>query len=233
MLGFIESALVFLAGLLVRFALMALVVAVFAIPILFALKTWGSLTALWRRAHGVREVAGLPWRSGLRYARSHTWLAGTGDAVRVGLDGLAQRLLGEVRQVVLPPLGLEVHEGEVVAAVGIDGRRAPIVSPISGRVTAVNEKLRSDPSRTSRDPYLSGWLYSVTPVDRRWEQLPSGEPARQWFRGEAERLHRLLEGHLGLAAADGGEFLLPPASSLPDAEWQAAVEAFLKPVTTG
>lgn len=229
MLGFIESALVFLAGLLVRFALLALVVAVFAVPILLALRAWGGLAAIWRRAHGVREVAGLFWRSGLRYARSHTWLAGSGDAVRVGLDGLAQRLLGEVRQVDLPALGLQVHEGEVVATLGSNGRRATIVSPISGRVTAVNDKLRSDPSRASRDPYLSGWLFAVAPADSRWEALPSDEPARKWFRGEAERLHRLLEGHLGLAAADGGEFLLPPASSLPDSEWQALTETFLRP----
>jgi len=65
MTGFLESALVFLAGLLARLALMVLVMAVFAVPLLLALKTWGGATALWQRAHGLRRVAGLVWRSQL------------------------------------------------------------------------------------------------------------------------------------------------------------------------
>lgn len=227
MTGFLESALVFLAGLLARLALMILVMAVFAVPILLALKTWGGATAVWQRAHGLRRVAGLAWRSGLRYAPGHTWVQANGR-LRVGLDGLAQRILGEASEVMLPPEGLEVHTGEVVATISCGERRAPIVSPVNGRVAAVNRTLLEDPARATRDPYRAGWLFSVWPADRSWESLPSGEAARQWFRGEAERLHRLLEGHLGLAAADGGELLLPPASALPDAEWRAVTDAFLK-----
>ncbi len=227
MTGFVESALVFLAGLLLRFALLILVVAAFAVPILLALKAWGGAGVLWQRAHGVQKVSGLPWRSAIRYARSHAWLAGRGGAVRVGLDSLAQRLIGPAGQLGLPAVGREVREGEVVGTIGSQGRRVNLVAPIGGRVTAVNHRLGSDPSRVSRDPYLSGWLYALTPSDRRWETLPSGEPARRWFQAEADRLQRAVEQKLGLAAADGGELLLPPAWSLPEAEWQSLAETFL------
>ncbi len=228
MTGALETASVFLAGLLVRFALLILLAAAFAVPILLALRAWVGAKAAWQRAHGVRSLAGLPWRSSVRYTPNHSWLADRGESVRVGLDGLAQWLLGPLRQVALPAVGVEVREGEAIGTVVSQQRQATLVAPISGRVTAVNRKLAFDPSRAAGDPYLSGWLYAVTPGDRRWEALPSGEPARQWFRAEAERLHQLLDQKLGLAAADGGELLLPQASSLPEAEWRSLARAFLR-----
>ncbi len=229
MLGFFESAVVFLAGLAVRLLLLALVVAALAVPILLAFEAWGGLRALMRRFRGIQEVGGLPWRSGPRYAPTHTWIAGEDRRVKVGLDGLAEHLVPTVQDIQLPAAGDTVRQGDVVARISSGTRRLAIVSPVSGRVSAVNLALAEDPAAILRDPYVGGWLFSVEPSDRRWEALPRGPEARDWFRRETERLHRLLESHLGIAAADGGEMIVPPASSLSDVQWEALTAEFLQP----
>jgi hypothetical protein len=59
-------------------------------------------------------------------------------------------------------------------------------------------------------------------------RLLYGERARSWLREEGARLAQFLETELGVAAADGGEFLFPAPSFLSDAQWEALTGAFLK-----
>ena len=173
-------------------------------------------------------MGGLTWRSGLYYAGSHTWLKRErhGSAVRVGLDGLAQHILPEVRAVNLPRPGTRVYQGEPVPEVRCGERRARISSPVEGVVTRVNPALRGDPSLVEREPYAAGWLFALAPADLLYTALPTGGSTREWFRRESTRLGRFLERDLGLAAADGGELLLPAASALRDEQWEALTRSF-------
>lgn len=232
MTGFMDvliTAGVFALGLLIRLALVVLVVAVIAAPVLLALEAGRRFAQLRRRLMGLGEVAGLQWRSGLHYARGHTWLKREGPrSVRIGVDGLVQRLLHGVRQVVLPVPGTSVRRGERLAEIVADGRSIPVVAPLDGRVSRVNASVARRPLLVEQDPYVRGWLVAIEPDQPGLERFPRDQPARDWLRSEGLRLARFFEHDLGVAAADGGEFAVPPVTALSDERFRALAEAFLR-----
>ena len=227
LMEFLEGAGVFVVGLLFRLLIGVAAVLAVALPILGVLAAWRGLTRLRARVVGPREVGGLPWREGLYHAPGHTWLRARGRKVTVGVDGLVQRLVADVRGLDLPGVGARLRRGEVAARIRCGEREAPIVSPLEGTVTRVNEDAVHDPTLLLRDPYGRGWLYTLEAAGDECVRLPHGEPAREWFRQEGARLVRLLEGDLGLASADGGGLVRPVPSPIAEAHWPALVDAFL------
>lgn len=222
------TAGVFVLGLLIRLALVVLVVAVIAAPVLLALEAGRRFALVRRRLMGLGEVAGLQWRSGVHYAAGHTWLKREGPgSVRIGVDGLVQRLLHGVRQVALPAVGETVRRGQKLAEIVTDGRSLAIQAPVDGRVTRVNESVARRPLLVEQDPYVRGWLVALEPAGGGVDELPRNQPARDWMRGEGLRLARFFEQDLGVAAADGGEFVVPPVTALSDERFAALHQAFL------
>lgn len=100
-------------------------------------------------------------------------------------------------------------------------------APVAGTVAPVNDRLERQPSILHADPYRRAWLVDLEPDERDYEDLPSGEEARRWLAIEDARLTDFFERQLGIAAADGGEVLLPPHALLTHEQWQAARTAFL------
>ena len=228
LMEFLEGAGILVVGVLVRLLIGAAAVVAVALPILAVLTAWRGLVRLRARFFSPREVGGLPWREGLYHAPGHTWLRrGRGGKVTVGIDGLVQRLVANVRGVELPGVGARLHRGEVAARIRCGEREAPIVSPVEGTVTRVNEDAVHDPTLLLRDPYGRGWLYAMEAAGDDCARLSHGKPAREWFRQEGARLLRLLEGDLGLAAADGGELVRPVPAAVAEAHWPALADAFL------
>jgi hypothetical protein len=80
-----------------------------------------------------------------------------------------------------------------------------------------------------KQTYSAGWLFAVETADQRWSTLPTGDAACKWLRDEESRLTRRLEMQLGVAAADGGEFVAPPHTFLSRDEWHSLARAFLAP----
>jgi glycine cleavage system H protein len=228
LLEFLEGAGIVVVGLLARLLIGALAILAVALPIMVVLIAWRGLVRLHARVLGPHEVGGLPWREGLYHAPGHTWIRrGRGGKVTVGIDGLVQRLVADVRRLELPSVGARLNPGEVAARIGCGEREAPIVSPLEGTVTRVNEDAVHDPTLLLRDPYGRGWLYTMEAAGDECARLPHGAPAREWFRQEGARLLHLLEGDLGLAAADGGELARPVPSAIAAAHWPALADAFL------
>ena len=78
-------------------------------------------------------VAGYQLPESLHYHPGHTWASvQDGDTVAVGMDDFARRLLGPARAVALPEVGTWIEEGEPLFSVGVDGRTARLVAPVTG-----------------------------------------------------------------------------------------------------
>jgi glycine cleavage system H lipoate-binding protein len=224
----LESGAVLVAGLAIRVALLALVLAVLSVPVFLILTGTKGVDALRRRLEGVRRVGHLLWSGHVYYGPGHTWARQTGrQRVQVGLDDLAQRLFQAPAGLKLPGVGTVVRAGEPAAEIRTPGRRAQIVSPVNGKVTRVNEAVREDSSLLHRDPYARGWLFTVAPSDASFEKLPTGDHAKHWLWDEEQRLSRFYEVQLGAAAADGGEYIVHPPELLRDEQWQALTRSFL------
>lgn len=221
----LQLAAIFLAGLVARLVVLVLVVAAVAVPIVLAFELWLFASRLRERRTSL--VQGIPLDGALHYSPTHAWLSRRLRSLRVGVDGLAARILHGAESVDLPSPGTRIEEGGLLALVKVAGRQAGILAPCSGTVVAVNRALARDPGLLERSPYHRGWLVALRPAGEGWRSLKTGDEARGWLASEEHRLGHLLESELGLLAADGGDLVIPPAASLSNASWHRVVDGIL------
>ncbi len=226
--GILQAIGIFAAGVAARLGFVLLAAAAILVP---ALLVWAGMRGVeWarRRAQGLQLTGGLRFRPGLLYAAGHTWVRPEKGLARVGIDDLAQRILPWAVSVRLPKPGTALHAGEPAAVISAGGQQAVIVAPLDGTVTAVNGDVVLAPALVKSDNYARGWLFAMKPASDRRDGLRGGEAARDWMGAEGNRLHRWLEGRLGIATADGGEIVDPVASHLSPDDWKALTETFLR-----
>ncbi len=225
----IESIGVVLGGILARFGVFLLMLAVVVLPALAIALVIRAFQARRERALGIRRVAGVLFRPDLAYAPGHTWLRRRrSGALELGIDDLAERLRPAVSAVELPRPGTVVARGETVATLHGGGRAVEIPAPIAGTVAGVNAAVLRDPALVKRDGYGKGWLVAIAPADSAWAALPREAEAESFLRKEAARWSRFLEDRLGFAAADGGELVAPAPWVVGEEGWRALVDEFLK-----
>lgn len=100
--------------------------------------------------------------STLKYAKSHEWIRIDADgSATVGISEFAQDALGDVVFVELPQVDATVNAGQEVAVVESVKAASDIYSPVSGRVTAVNDALRDKPELVNSSPLADGWLFRI------------------------------------------------------------------------
>ena len=99
--------------------------------------------------------------SDLKYAKSHEWVRLNGDTATSGITDHAQHELTDVVFVELPPVGRKVKAGEACAVVESVKTASDIYSPVSGEVTATNNKVTDTPDLVNDKPYGDGWFYQV------------------------------------------------------------------------
>ena len=111
--------------------------------------------------------------SDLRYTKSHEWVrAAHGEApdgtVEIGITEHAQSALGDLVFVEVPEVGRAVKAGEASAVVESVKAASDVYSPVSGKVTASNGQLATQPELLNQDPYGAGWMFRVqtnAPID--------------------------------------------------------------------
>lgn len=99
--------------------------------------------------------------SDLRYATTHEWIRLDGDQVTVGITDHAQAELTDIVYAEPPKVGATVAAGATAAVVESVKAASDIYSPISGKVTEINEALQTDPALLNTDPFGSGWIYKM------------------------------------------------------------------------
>jgi glycine cleavage system H protein len=96
-----------------------------------------------------------------RYTKSHEWLIADGKHVTVGITDFAQSQLGDVVFLELPAPGRKLAAGESFGVVESVKAASDLYSPVSGKITAVNDKLAAHPELINSDPYGDGWILKV------------------------------------------------------------------------
>jgi glycine cleavage system H protein len=97
----------------------------------------------------------------LRYSKSHEWAFLEGDTCTVGISQFAVEQLTDVIYIDLPDVGDPVATGDSFGEIESVKAVSDLYSPVTGDVTAINEKLQNDPTIVSKDPYGAGWLLKV------------------------------------------------------------------------
>ena len=97
----------------------------------------------------------------VKVSKQHVWVGVEDRHVHLGLTNYIQGALGSVLSVELPDVGDTIEEGEVFAEIESASTVHELVSPVTGRVMAVNPMLEDHPAIINEDPYSDGWLIEV------------------------------------------------------------------------
>jgi glycine cleavage system H protein len=102
----------------------------------------------------------------LKFTKDHEWLRLEGETATVGITPYAQEQLGDLVYVELPAAGTQMKKGAEAAVVESVKAASDVYAPVSGEVTAMNEKLATEPGLVNSDPMGDGWLFKVKVADR-------------------------------------------------------------------
>jgi len=102
----------------------------------------------------------------LRYHPEHDWARIEGDEATLGITWYAQDSLGELVHFEPPEVGSAITKdtsyGEVESVKAV----SDLVTPLSGEVIEVNQKVVAAPETVNEDPYGEGWLVRIRLSDQ-------------------------------------------------------------------
>ena len=167
---------------------------------------------------------------GLFYHQGHGWLRPEPNAIGVvGMDDFAQKLIGKVDAVELPPVGSRLAQGDKGWNLIVNSVRIPMLSPVAGEVVEVNHEVLRTPGILSQDPYGKGWLLKVKSgrIATNTRNLLSGNLARAWMENALDKLHPIHGESLGPVLQDGGLPLEGIARILGGDQWAGLAKTHL------
>jgi glycine cleavage system H protein len=97
----------------------------------------------------------------LLYHPEHDWARIDGDEATLGVTWFAQDALGELVHYEPPDVGATIAKdasyGEVESVKAV----SDLITPLSGEVLEVNQKVVDAPETVNDDPYGDGWLIRI------------------------------------------------------------------------
>ena len=101
----------------------------------------------------------------LRFTEDHEWLRMEDNIATVGITPFAQEKLGDLVFVELPSVGARLDKGAVAATVESVKAASDVYAPVTGEVTAVNDRLAEQPGLVNGEPTGNGWLFRMKPAE--------------------------------------------------------------------
>ncbi len=95
------------------------------------------------------------------------WAKPDEDLIRIGLSDFIQQHNGDVAFAEVKAAGTEVTFGDEIATIETIKVNLSLASPVTGKIVEANPTMSTSPEAINLDPYGTGWLALVKPVD--WE----------------------------------------------------------------
>jgi glycine cleavage system H protein len=97
----------------------------------------------------------------LGYHPEHDWARIEGDEATLGITWFAQDSLGELVHFEPPDVGSTIAKDSSYGEVESVKAVSDLITPLSGEVIEVNEKVVAAPETVNEDPYGEGWLVRI------------------------------------------------------------------------
>ena len=97
----------------------------------------------------------------LKYHPEHDWARIEGDEAVLGVTWYAQDALGELVHYEAPDVGASISKDSSYGEVESVKAVSDLISPLSGEVLEVNQKVVDAPETVNEDPYGDGWLIRI------------------------------------------------------------------------
>jgi len=101
----------------------------------------------------------------LYYSKEHEWVRIEGKEAIVGITDYAQKQLHEIVYVEVQKVGANIEQFQTMGTVESVKSVSDIFSPVSGKITKINEELAQSPELLNQDPYSRGWLAKINLKD--------------------------------------------------------------------
>jgi len=134
------------------------------------------------------EVEGYKVLEGLYYSKDWMWIKIEDGKARVGITDYAQKQMREIVFAELPSVGDEVKKDEAFGTLESVKSVSDLISPLTGKVVEVNEKVTESPEVINEDPYGEGWLIVIEPsnLEEELKTLMNFDQAVEWYREVAK-----------------------------------------------
>jgi heterodisulfide reductase subunit A len=183
------------------------------------------------RSKAYTSILGCRMADDCYFHRGHSWLSfERGGRMKIGVDDFTVKVLGRPGGLHIPRRGTLLHQGRRGWLLTREGHGANILSPVTGKIFDVNARVLDQPQTVFEDPYESGWLIILEPVDvaNDLKRLLSGPQRLRWMERETERLLQLLGEEYERLAATGGEILPDLFGHFPEIGWDRLVKNFFE-----
>ncbi len=118
------------------------------------------------------------------FTREHEWVRVEGDTAVVGISDYAQKELGDVVYVELPPIGDTFSRGEACSNIESVKAVSDIYAPVSGEIVDVNTDLEDNPELVNQSPYEDGWIFKIKMEDEgEVEDLMDADMYEEYLKG--------------------------------------------------
>jgi glycine cleavage system H protein len=107
----------------------------------------------------------------LRYTKDHEWARKSNETITVGITAFAVEQLGDITQVDLPAVGTEVKAGDTLGTIESVKSVSDLFSPVSGKVTKINDQLENSPEMVNESPYEKGWMVEIKVTGNEYDSL--------------------------------------------------------------
>jgi len=95
---------------------------------------------------------------GLFYNENDCWAKIEGQKARVGITDFLQSMATDIIFVEFKDVGTEIEQLDEVASFESVKTILDLISPVSGVIVEVNQKLSERPELVNQDPYGEGWF---------------------------------------------------------------------------
>lgn len=173
-------------------------------------------------ATGYARDLGLDYPADRLYHRGHTWVKPQEDGkVTIGLDAVADSLIGKPDSLILPRIGDELELNQTAWRIKKNGHEIRVRSPLGGRVLSLGDK--------------DGWSITIRPHadlkdPRTLRHLLRGPEVHGWISRELERLQlQLRPAGAQPSLADGGVLVHGLMDAVPESDWNTVIaDTFLE-----
>jgi glycine cleavage system H protein len=128
-------------------------------------------------------------KTGYFYTDDDYWVDIRDTVATVGVTDYLQKSNGDVAFVEPVTPGEEVKKGDELGEIETIKVTLNIISPVTGRVSEVNQALEAHPELINSEPYGAGWICRIELADPEVERsrLLSAETYMELMKGKLER----------------------------------------------
>ncbi|MCE1246767.1 MAG: glycine cleavage system protein GcvH [Firmicutes bacterium] len=104
-------------------------------------------------------------KTGYLFNENDCWVKIRGEYARMGVTDYLQTNAGDIMFVGFPEPGTEISQFDDACEIESVKSVLQLISPVSGKITAINEKLKDQAELANEDPYGEGWMLEIKLTD--------------------------------------------------------------------